>query len=144
MIKVKTIQGMDSIYAVQAFHKLMLGLKMLPSYFNETYEAFFARIDEMSESDQEKMIREALAFVKLDQDEILDLMNWALDPNGVPYSKESRTSLKPGDIHEVLTAVCKVIAKDHKINFVTEAEKKNLKISPLISEEYSTSTQISH
>lgn len=144
MIKVLTIEGLDCIHACQAFHKLMLGLKMLPAYGGYTYEEFFSMIDAMPEADQEKMVREAVAFVKLDADELMDVLKWAQDPNGVRYSKENTKSLKPKDIHEIITAVCMVIARDHRINFVSEDEKKNLKISPSTSEKSSQSTLTSH
>lgn len=144
MIKVLTIEGLDCIHACQAFHKLMFGLKMLPAYGGYTYEEFFSMIDAMSEADQEKMIREAIAFVKLENDELMDVVKWACDANGVRYSKENVKSLKPQDIHEILTAVCMVIAKEHRINFVSEDEKKNLKISQSTSEKSSQSTQTSH
>jgi hypothetical protein len=144
VIKVKTLEGIDSFYATQGFHKLMFGLKCLPTYLGESYEEFFDRIDQMDEADQEKMIRQAAVFVKLEPDEQSDVMKWALDANGVPYTKENSRSLKPSEIHEIIVAVCKVIARDHKINFISNSEKKNLKISQSTSDKSLPSIQASH
>lgn len=143
-IKVLTLEGLDSIYPTQGFHKLMLGLKMLPSYLPESYDDFLGRIEVMDESDQEKMIREALKFVRLDQDEIMDIIKWALDPNGVRYSKENTKNLSADQLIEIMTAVCKEVAKAHKITLISEDEKKNLKISQSTSEKLSLNTPASH
>lgn len=123
-MKVGELKGFNSYRAMGVFHKLMLGLKMLPAYMGETYEDFFARVEDMPEADQEKMIREAALFVDLDQEEIGSLLVFCKDPNGVPYSAENIKSLGPDTIFEIIVAVCKEIAKI-KINFVSEAEKKN-------------------
>ena len=122
---VSELRGIQSFYAVQSVHTLMLGLKMLPSYLGESYEEFFARIDEMPEADQANMIREAALFVKLSPEEILDLCQFCSDANGVPYSKANMKSLRPEEIHEMIVAVGMQVMRDHKIKLITEAEKKN-------------------
>lgn len=123
-MKVAELRGYKSLKALNAFHTLMLGLKMLPSYMHEPYEAFYARIEAMSLDDQEKMIREAVLFVELQKDEVDALAAFCEDRNGVPYSSENIKNLGPADLIEMIVAVSKEIAKI-KINFVTETEKKN-------------------
>ncbi len=125
------LKGINSFYAAQAFYKLMLGLKMLPSYYAEPFEEFYARIDLMSEDDQEKIIREAVVFVNLDKSEILDLCQFASDSNGIPYREPQLKNMLPESIHEIIVSVSKEIAKSHKIRLVSEDEKKNSKISQL-------------
>ncbi len=144
MIKVLTLEGIESVYPVQGFHKLMFGLKMLPSYLSESYSDFFSRIDLMDEEGQEKMIREALRFVRLDGEEIMDLLRWATDQNGVRYSKDNTKNLTPDQINDIITAVCMEVSRAHKVSFVSEDEKKNLKISPLTYEKRFSNTPISH
>lgn len=124
-MKMIELRGIPALYAVQAFHKLMLGLKMLPSYMHESYEAFFERLDHMSESEQETMIREAAVFVKLDLEEMSDLCRFAADPNGVPYTAENMKKLSAEDIHDIIVAVSFEILKAHKIRLVSDSEKKN-------------------
>lgn len=130
MIKVGELKGYMAWKAFGVFHKLMLGLKMLPSYMGESYEEFFARVDEMPEADQEKLIREAAVFVDLEQEELESLLCLVKDPNGVPYRSENLKNLSPDQVMEIIVAVSKEIAKI-KVSFVSEAEKKNLKTSPL-------------
>lgn len=124
MVKVLELKGYKSLRALQAFHTLMLGLKMLPAYATEGYEEFYARVAAMPEASQEKLIREAAVFVELSRDEIESLMAFAADANGVPYAKENMNSLKPDEFHEIIVAVCKEIGKI-KITLISDDEKKN-------------------
>jgi hypothetical protein len=123
-MKILVPQGLPSYFAFQAFHKLMLGLKMLPMYIGESYEEFYTKIDKMPSEDQEKMIREAVLFVPLDHEEIYSLAQFACDKNGVPYSPINMKSLPAEDIFEILVNVAKEMIKI-KVKFVSETEKKN-------------------
>jgi len=124
-MKVLEIRGQQSYYAAQAFHKLMLGLKMLPAYCGEHYEEFYARMDKMTPEQQETMIREAAVFVRLEPEEFYDLIKFAADDNGVPYGPNNTKALKPEEIHEIITAVSFEIAKNHRVRLLSETEKKN-------------------
>lgn len=123
-MKTLPLIGYKSLRALNTFHTLMLGLKMLPSYGAERYEAFFAKIDQMPPDDQEKLIREAVLFVELQKEEVEALACFCTDANGVPYSSENLKSLSAGQIFEIVVAVCQEVAKI-KVNFVSEDEKKN-------------------
>ena len=122
-MRVLELKGYKSLRALNAFHALMLGLKMLPAYMGESYEDFFARVQAMPHEDQVKMIREAALFVELQEEEMKALVCFCADKNGVPYSAENLKNLGPGDLIEVIVAVCSEIAKI-KIDFVTDREKK--------------------
>jgi hypothetical protein len=122
-MKILELRGYKSLRALQVFHTLMLGLKMLPMYMAESYEEFFERIEKMEAASQEKMIREAALFVELKQDEIEAIMCFATDKNGIPYVKENLRNLGPSEIHEIIVTICVEVSKI-KINLVTEDEKK--------------------
>ncbi len=142
-MKVLELKGYKSLRAMNAFHTLILGLKMLPSYAMESYEEFYSKVDLMPDSDQEKLIREAIVFVNLSQEEVEALLSFATDKNGVAYSAVNIKNLGPQDIMEAIVPVCLAIAKIN-VSLVTEDEKKNLKTSQSTSEEPSPETQISH
>ncbi len=125
-MKLLELKGYRSLRALNAFHTLMLGLKMLPAYMGEQYEEFYSRIEEMDAASQEKMIREAVLFVELEREEVEALASFAADPNGVPYSSANLKSLGTKDLFEVIVAVCVEISKI-KIDFVTEAQKKKFR-----------------
>jgi hypothetical protein len=124
-MKVRELRGIPAFHAFQAFQKVMLGLKMLPAYAAEGFEEFYARVEKMPLPDQETMIREALALgMKLDPEEIMDLLQFVEDPNGVAYGPAQIKGLDPKGLHEALTAICLELTKV-KINLVSEREKKN-------------------
>lgn len=124
MRKVLELKGYRSLRAMNGFHALMLGLKMLPAYQGESYEDFFGRVQKMTPAEQAKLIREAALFVELGKEEVEALVSFSTDPNGVPYSAENIKNLGPGDMVEIFVAVGLEIAKI-KIDFVTDTEKKN-------------------
>lgn len=126
-VKVLELRGYKSLRAYNAFSTLMLGLKMLPAYMNEPYEAFLERIEAMPPEDQEKMVREAVKFVELSKDEVEALISFCCDPHGIPYSKVNLDNLKPHEFMDLIVAVCMEIAK-LSLDFVTADEKKKLKI----------------
>lgn len=123
MIKVLELRGLKSLRALNAFNTLLLGLKMLPSYMGETYEDFLGRIQAMPFDDQMKMIREAAMLVPLEKEEVEAIVCFCADKNGVPYEAANIKTLSPGDLVEIIVAVCGEIAK-MKIDFVSENEKK--------------------
>jgi hypothetical protein len=90
----------------------------------ESYEKFHAAFETKTDAEKEVMIREAILFVKLEDEEIEALLSFTTDKNGVPYSKVNIKNLSPKDLHECIVAVCMELSRI-KIDLVTEAEKKN-------------------
>ena len=128
MRKVLELKGYKSLRALNAFSALMLGLKMIPEYMGETYEAFLNRVSGMPEADQLKMIRQAALFVELQKEEVEALVGFCCDKNGVPYEAANMKTLSPDELIEIIVAVCGEIAK-MKIDFVTPNEKKKSETS---------------
>ncbi len=124
-MKVLPLKGYKSLRALNAFHALLLGLKMLPAYITIAYETFYASFAEKTDAEKEKLLREAVVFVQLAQDEVEALLSFATDPNGVPYSAVNLKDLSIDALHETITAVCMEIGRI-KIDLVSEEEKKNL------------------
>lgn len=123
-MKVLELKGYKSLRAFNAFHTLMLGMKMLPMYMGESYETFYGRLQEMSESEQGKMIREAALFVNLSKEEVDALVGFCCDKNGVPYEASNIKNLSPDQLIDVIVAVSQEIIKI-KIDLVTDEQKKN-------------------
>lgn len=124
MHMVLPLKGYKSLRALNAFHALLLGLKMLPAHIGESYESFHASFKEKDDAQKETMIREAAVFVKLEEDEIEALISFCCDKNGVPYGPMNLKNLTAGELHEIIVAVCMEIGRI-RIDLVTEAEKKN-------------------
>lgn len=123
-MEVSRLEGYKSLRALNAFHTLMLGLKMLPAYGAIPYEEFFQTMSEMPDEDKKKLITEAALLVNLEKEEVEAMVCFCKDKNGVPYSAENMKSLSPAELVEVIVSVAFEITK-FKIDFVTGAEKKN-------------------
>jgi hypothetical protein len=123
-MKVLELKGFKSLKALNAFHALLLGVKMLPSYVHEGYEEFLERVQSLPSEDQERIIREAALFVELQRDEVEALVCFCTDNNGVPYGPANLNNLGPKELIEIIVAVCMEISKI-KIDLLTPAEKKN-------------------
>lgn len=122
--RVLEIKGLKSLRALNVFHTLVLGVKMLPSYLSEGYEEFCTRIQSLPEADQRKILTEAAIFVKLDPDEVEAILGFVTDQNGVSYQPANFGNLKPDEIVECIVEVALQIAKI-KIDLVSADEKKN-------------------
>lgn len=133
-MKVSELKGYKSMGALNAFNALLLGLKMLPMHALTPYEKFHEDFKEMDEAEKESMIRQAIAFVQLEQSEIEALITFCSDKNKVPYNSASLKSMDLKTIHEVITAVCMEVGRI-KIDLLSAEEKKKYQISRLISEQ---------
>jgi len=125
MVKVLPLKGYKSLKALNAFNALLLGLKMLPMYRSTSYEVFYEGFNEKSEGEKETFLREAVAFVQLEQDEVEAVIGFACDPNGIPYGPANLKNLNPSELLEVIVAVCMEIGRI-KVTLVSESEKKKL------------------
>lgn len=127
------LKGYKSLKALNAFHALLLGLKMLPMYRAQSYETFYEGFKDKSEGEKETFLREAVIFVTLEQDEVEALICFACDKNKVPYTSVNLKNLGPEELHAIIVAVCMEIGRI-KIDIVSESEKKKLGSSQLTLE----------
>lgn len=132
MIEVLPLIGPKALRAFNAFSSLLLGLKMLPAYAGETYEEFYEKFGEMDEGKKETFVREALAFVELQEDEIAAVISFAKDKNGVKYGPTNLRNLGVQELFEIIVAVCMEVGRI-KIDLVSESEKKKSQSSQLTS-----------
>lgn len=128
MTKVLELKGLKSMKALNIFSTLMLGMKMLPMYAGEFYEPFLARVHAMTPEDQEKIIREAVMFVPLEEEEMKVALAFTTDANGIPMGPENMKNLNAEDILERIVAVAMEVAR-MKIDMVSTSEKKKSQIS---------------
>lgn len=129
MIKVLPLKGYKSLRALNAFHALLLGLKMLPAYIMQDYESFYEGFKHKTEAEKEKLLREAAVFVQLGQDEVEALISFATDKNGIAYQSANMKSLPLDEMHSIIVAVCMEIGRI-RIDLISDEEKKNSLNSP--------------
>ena len=132
-MKLLPLTGYKSLRALNAFHSLLLGLKMLPINLDKDYVEFFASFKDKTDAEKEAALRQAVAFVQLSQDEVEALVSFGTDSNGIPYSSVNQKQLAPEELFDIIIAVCMEIGRI-KIELVSEEEKKKSPITPSIYE----------
>lgn len=132
-MKVLPLQGYKSLRALNAFHTLLLGLKMLPVHLSTDYVTFFESFKTKSDEEKESAIRQAVAFVQLTYEEIEAMVSFVVDKNGVPYSSINFKDLKPNEIFEIIVAVAMEVGRI-KVELVSENEKKKSPTTPSTSD----------
>lgn len=80
--------------------------------------------DEKTQSEKELFLREGLAIIKLEDDEIDALIGFCVDGNNIPYTKANIKNLGLKEIYECCLSVMIEISKI-EISFLTESEKKS-------------------
>lgn len=122
--KTLPLVGYKSLRALNAFHMIMMGLKMIPIYAFIPYEEFFQSFEEKTQPEKDMFLREGLAIIELQEDEIEALLGFCTDPNGIPYGKANVKNLDLKTIYDCCLMVLIEISKI-EITFITESEKKN-------------------
>jgi len=123
-MKVLPLKGYKSLKALNAFSALLLGYKMLPAYMGISYEEFYESFSEKSDEEKEAVLREAVAFVQLQSDEVESIITFCTDKNGIPYDSTNVKNIELKTLHEIIVSVCMEIGRI-KINLVSDEEKKN-------------------
>lgn len=130
-MQVSELKGHRALRALNVYHTLLLGIKMIPEYMAEGFEDFLDRIELLSDSEKLSLLKKAASFVELKQDEIEALVCFCKDKNGVSYGPENLKSMNINQILDAIVSVCFEISKI-KIDLITKDEKKNLKTSQSI------------
>lgn len=123
-MEMRALAGVESLPALNVFSTLMLGLNQLPMYRAMRFEQFLTSVEKMPAPDQEKIIREALMFVNLDPTEVLSVVRFFNDPNGVPYCRQNIDSVGLKDIFNMIVEACKAVVQI-AVTLLTPDEKKN-------------------
>lgn len=87
---------------------------------------FFEALKDCDELTRETILREALALVELDPDEVESILSFTTDSNGVPISRANIKNLPPDEIFERLLAVLLEVGKI-RITLLTKEEKERIK-----------------
>ncbi len=131
--KVLPLKDVKSLRAFNAFHALMIGIKMLPAYAHMSLEDFFELVESMDAEGQLQVISTGAKIVALDPDEVKAMVCFCTDKNGVPYTQENIKNLGPSELVEVIVAVSMEIVQNIHIDLVTKEEKKNSNPTQLTS-----------
>lgn len=125
MIKTKELRGLQSVWALNAYSTLVYGLATEQACLGQDYETSTAKFEALPLADKEKQLRHALQIVNLSKDDMQNLLAFALDVNGIPYSQKNVDKLPPMELVEAMLAVCLELAQ-LRPQICPEDAKKNL------------------
>lgn len=110
-IKVKELRGLESVWALNAYHTLVRGLALEQACLGQEVDTTLAKFEALDDAGKERELRRAFALVNLGADDMQNLLLFALDANGIPYAKRKLSALGPVELVEAMLAVCMEIAK---------------------------------
>jgi F0F1-type ATP synthase delta subunit len=122
--KVLPLKGLKSVWALNAFNSLLLGLAIENAMTGQDIEQTYAAFEKLDEKAKEKSIKDALQRINLQEDDMKNLLAFATDNNGIPYTEENIKSLAPEKIIDALSRVCLEISKI-KVHSIDADVKKN-------------------
>lgn len=105
------LKGIRSVRVMQITSMLMLGLLMLPINMNKKFDDFYTEILEYDESAQRKVLEDAIRFVELKDEELLAVMGFCKDANGLQIDKTNISNYNPAEIMDMVVEVCLQVFK---------------------------------
>lgn len=111
MIKTKELRGLESVWALNAYHTLVRGLAIEQACMGQEMDATFAKFEALDAAGKERELRRAFTLVNLSEEDMQNLLRFALDANGIPYSDRPLKKTGPEELIEAMVAVCLEISK---------------------------------
>lgn len=101
------LKGLKSPSGFQVLYSLLIGYYTIPS-FNEdgTFEEFIKGFEKLPREEKRKIIAKSVCVTPLKEEEYLNVLCFAKDENGIPYSKENVENLSYEQIMEIVIDVC--------------------------------------
>ena len=119
------LKGINSYYALTTFHCVVLRITQLPSFDGYSEEQILESFNQLTQEQITALLRKSIDLIPLSEKEILSLIVFQKDRNGVPLGLHSLKNFNPYEIRELCLNTLIEISKI-KINFVTDDEIKRL------------------
>lgn len=124
-MQVKKLIGIDGYKAFTVFNRVLISLQALPTYQGFPYRVIYTELGRMDEVKRNMVLKEICMLYDFHEDDLISLIKFTLDNNGVPISERNIKNMKPDEILDRALAVMVEIA-NIKIDILTEEEKENL------------------
>lgn len=123
-MEVLELRGLESVWAFNAYQTLLRGLALEQACLGQDMETTFANFEGLDLAGKERELRRAFSMVNLEKEDMLNLLTFVADVNGIPYAKKNLKNLGPTELTEAMLAVCLKIS-EIKPRLATEEVKKN-------------------
>lgn len=119
------IVGAESMTVLASFNRFMLLTLSNPLLGAVDYVTFYEELAKESPAKQEEHIRMSVALHDVGPDEILAIMKYIRDPNGIRVSRATVAKMPPNVIHECITQVFLKVSR-YRITLASREEVKRV------------------
>lgn len=119
------LKGIKSYYALTTFNCVVLRITQLPNFEQWSEEQILESFEQLTQEQVTALLRKSIDLIPLNDKEILSLIVFCEDKNGVPLGLHSLKNFNPYEIRELCLSVLIEISKI-RINFVTDDEIRRL------------------
>lgn len=124
MNNVSELKGIKSVKVLNVLCTLLYGCYLLPTNSSKKYEEFVESFEMAEINEKKEILYKAMLCVDMPQDDVLALMSFCKDANGVQYSDVNSKNLNPKEIIDICIDVLLEVSKI-KLFSLTEEQKKN-------------------
>lgn len=101
------LKGLKSPAGFQVLYNLLIGFYTVPVFGeNQTFDEFVKSFEKMPREQRREILAKAVCITPLKEEEYMNVMCFAKDANGIPYSKENVENLEYSEIMEIVVDVC--------------------------------------
>lgn len=101
------LRGLKSPAGFQVLFNLLLGYYTVPQLgANQSFDDFVKDFEKMPRDERKKILSKSVCITPLKEEEYLNVLCFAKDANGIPYSKENVENLKYDEIMDIVVDVC--------------------------------------
>lgn len=101
------LKGLKSPAGFQVLYTLLIGFYSVPAFGASTsFDEFVKDFEKMPREDRRNILAKAICITPLNESEYMNVMCFAKDANGIPYSKENVENLEYSEIMEIVVDVC--------------------------------------
>ena len=123
-MQVLELRGLESIWAFNAYQTLLRGLALEQACLGQDMDTTLANFEGLDLAGKERELRRALSMVNLEKEDMLNLLAFVADVNGIPYAKKNVKNIGPAELIDAMLAVCLKISEINP-RLATEDVKKN-------------------
>lgn len=101
------LRGLKSPAGFQVLYTLLIGVYSVPVFgINQTFDEFVKSFEKMPREQRREILAKAICITPLKEEEYLNVLSFAKDANGIPYSSENVDNLAYDEIMEIVIDVC--------------------------------------
>ena len=101
------LRGIKSPAGFQVLYTLLIGYYTIPTFEKELdFNKFLKDFEQAPRERRKEILTKAVCVVPLKEEEYMNVLCFAKDANGIPYSKENVENLTYAEIMELVVEVC--------------------------------------